>query len=368
MKAVLVADPLWLMREPTLVRRLVVGLVDEKVRTLRVCPRPATVPGAEEGQLPTVSPAIVYPGGGWRWWRHWQIARLGHTLAEQEVDVIHAMDGSLIRPAARLGRHLQAPVVVSVWSATELGTIPPPPPGGMALLAATRPLAESLRRRAAGGVRIEVVSPGAFSRADEEITAPLSKPDRPIGIVIVTDGRADTMCRNLLAGLAIARRHIPSFMCFLDASGADQHALWLAGRQLNLLDCLTIVSHEASTRDWLMHSDLVIQPQAAGVARTLTLEAMAAGRPVIAVADEALDYLHDGRTAMIVPQALSPERWAQQLVEMLRDPAMLLRLGESARQYVRQHHSPAQYIARTLEVYRRLVAEPIRFQHSPATS
>lgn len=362
MKVALLADPVWWKREPTLMRRLAVGLVDEQVRTVRIVPAEVA---AADGDLQVLSPAIPYASSSWWIWRHWLIGRLGDSLGQQRPDLIHAMDGSLLAPAAKLARELELPLAASIWSMAEMGWAPKGLPGGLTLLAATGAIAERLRARTRGTANVVVVEPGAFSRGEQEGSDPFGVSGRPLGILILSDGKVDAMSGGLLEGLAEARHKLPPFMCFLDGGGADQHALWQVGRGVGLLDCMTVVPHQAASREWLLQCDLVIQPQATGVARTLTLEAMAWGRPVIAAADPMLDYLREGQTAIQVQHTLSSDRWAAQLVELLNDRPLLLRLGESARQYVKTHHSPSNYIRRTLELYRRLAAEPIKFEGRP---
>jgi glycosyltransferase involved in cell wall biosynthesis len=97
--------------------------------------------------------------------------------------------------------------------------------------------------------------------------------------------------------------------------------------------------------------DVVVVSHPAGGAN-VALEAMAAGRAVIAVnTPDLAPLIRDGETGVLVRLNDTPDM-ASALRKLLLDPAHRQRLGDAARQHVRDHH-PVNTLVRTMEtVYR----------------
>jgi len=94
-------------------------------------------------------------------------------------------------------------------------------------------------------------------------------------------------------------------------------------------------------------ADAVVVSHPAGGAN-VTLEAMAAGRPVVAVRTPDLaPLIRDGETGVLAEPGYAPGI-AGALRKLLLDPARRQRLGGAARQFVRDHHSVGT-VVRTLE-------------------
>ena len=361
MKVALITDPMWLMREMTTLRRLAVGLVGESVRVVRVVPRW----WAELGDnLSMTGDVVLYPGSGWGWLRDWQVRQLAEPLRKLEVDVLHVLDASLQRVGLSIGAELGVPVVCSVWSRTGAESLRPQQPEGpaAAYIAATETLAERCREKLGEAARLRTVAPGVYSSGGGKgAPPPLSGVERTLSCVVVGDGRADAYYQALLEGMAKVRPHLPQAMYFFYTVSTDQHRLWQTAERLGLLDQVSLVPFEPGSRDLMVQADVMIQPQLSGYVRTLVLEAMAEGRPIISAADPILDFLTDGRTARLMHEPTA-EDWAELLGQLARDPQRYVRLGQAAREYVREHHSATAFLEGVLETYRQVVTpEPIPF-------
>jgi hypothetical protein len=353
MKVALISDPLWLMQELTTLRRMVVGLVDEMVRVVRVVPQ--WVEQREDVQTMTCQ-QIVYGGARWRWLRDVQLRRAAAQLREMEVDVLHVMDGSLQAAGTRLGAIIEAPVVCSVWSSAEAAALRTHPQGlPAAYMAATPSLLEAVQRRVGPHAQTVLAPPGVYS-SDASQHKPLEDPKGTLSCVVVGDGRADVHYLALLQGMAKASRKLPQLMYFFYTVSTDQHQLWQAAEKLDLLEQMTVVPFDPGSRELLMQADVVIQPQPLGSVRSLVLEAMAAGRPILSVADPVLDYLLNGKTAKVLAHP-GPDDWATALVNLVEQPHKYIELGAGGRNYVRQHHSASAYVNSALKLYR-TVATP----------
>jgi glycosyltransferase involved in cell wall biosynthesis len=203
------------------------------------------------------------------------------------------------------------------------------------------------------GTTVVRIPPGVY-RADESVEPPLRSPTESLNIVVMGDGRLDRYYEALMEGMVRTRAKLPHAMYFFYSVDADQHAIWQHARRLDLLNQITLVPVDPATRDLMIRADVMIQPQPLGRARTLILEAMAAGRPIIATEDPVLDYLRANETAALMPHAV-PDAWATLLAQLVIEPARFIALGESARQYVNTHHTASQFIARTMELYQQVV-------------
>ncbi|QNN24182.1 glycosyltransferase family 4 protein [Planctomycetales bacterium ZRK34] len=353
MKVALISDPLWLMQELTTLRRMVVGLVDEMVRVVRVVPQ--WVEQREDVQTMTCQ-QVVYGGARWRWLRDVQLRRQATPMRQLEVDVLHLMDGSLQGVGTRLAGAMEVPMVCSVWSSAEVGLLRHHPQGlPGAYMAATPALLEAVQQRVGPHAQVVLAPPGVYS-TDAAQHKPLEDPQGTLSCVVVGDGRADEHYMALLWGMAKASEKLPQLMYFFYTVSTDQHQLWQAAEKLNLLEQMTVVPFDPGSRELLMQADVVIQPQPLGSVRSLVLEAMAAGRPIISVADPVLDYLLNGKTAKVLAEP-GADDWATALVNLVEQPHKYIELGAGGRNYVRQHHSASAYVTAALKLYR-AVATP----------
>jgi len=97
-----------------------------------------------------------------------------------------------------------------------------------------------------------------------------------------------------------------------------------------------------------------------GRTRSLVLQAMAHGVPVIARADPWLDYFIEGRSAWVIdtPDAVT---WADRLRRLIIEPQAANELAAAARDYVRSAHAPSRQIELTLNLYQRMAGESLKF-------
>jgi glycosyltransferase involved in cell wall biosynthesis len=86
------------------------------------------------------------------------------------------------------------------------------------------------------------------------------------------------------------------------------------------------------------------------------LEAMAAGRPVVATrVGGNPEVVVDGETGLLVPPR-EPRALADAVLRLLRDPALAGRLGEAARRRVESQFTLEQMVGRMQELYDQLLA------------
>ncbi len=352
MKVALIADESWLRHEARLLRHLTVGLADESVRFVAVVPE-----GARLGEQVLTDERITYRPGPAAWVSRWRLRRLGGDLADQQIDLLHALDGSLAAPAMSLAKSLGVPLACNSWSLGQAVAAGRVCDASSALLVPTTPMYRAAADKVAGPV-MRVLRPGVM-RSDAP--PPLNEPEQMLCCLLILDGRVDAATINALHGLAAAAKELEQLQVFVYATEHPPHRLWQLASKLGLAGQANLVGADAGSQRLAIRADLVLVPQAVGMMRSFLPQAMAGARPVIAAPSEMADFLIDGQTARLIPDATAGD-WTRLVRQAAADPVPWRQLGEGGQAYIRDHFSPAAFVADTLEVYRQLVGEPLKFE------
>ena len=124
---------------------------------------------------------------------------------------------------------------------------------------------------------------------------------------------------------------------------------------LGLADAVHFLGQRRDVPDLLNAMDVFVLPSYSEGVSLALLEAMAAGRPVIATAVGGLpEVVTDGDTGLLIPPR-DPEALAQALERLLADPAWARQLGAHARDHVREHYSLERLGREINEIYAKLV-------------
>jgi glycosyltransferase involved in cell wall biosynthesis len=155
-------------------------------------------------------------------------------------------------------------------------------------------------------------------------------------------------------GLAIeAVAGIPDAVLVLVGDGPDRrrlqdHAAGAGGRML-------FTGHRPDARAIMGAADVVVIPSRSEGLSNVALEALAAGRPIVATEVRGnRELLADGRTALLVPPD-DPQAMSEAIRRILADPSLAERLGAEGRR-VAVGYSVDVMIRRYLELYQRLAA------------
>lgn len=362
MNVALIAEPDWLAHETALFRRLIVGLADESVRAIPVVPERAL-----EAELSLAADRVDYEPSRWPMVNGLRLRRLAGVLRKLEPDVLHVMSGRMAPWLAPLRLALGVPMVVSCWSVAQARRTARRS-GPSVVLLPTTGLAEaagvSVDSEAAGAPAARVIRPGV-ARPAETPGQPLADPEGAVCCLVICEGQPEAAATAMLEGLAEARRRLPQIQLFVYSLRGDEHRLWRHARRLDLLDAFNLVAAEPGSRRLLLNVDAVVRPEPLTTVRTLTLQAMAAGRPIIAAAGGVEDYLIADRTAELVEDP-TPTDWAERFEALVRDPQRYRALGEGGREYVREHHGLAAHVASMIDLYRRVTGEPMSFEEAAA--
>ncbi len=356
MYVALIANTAWLDEELTAFRYLAVGLIDEQVRVAQVVPHQL-----DDHETSGFCDRVAWCDSRWPVMRKRRLGRLAQRLDKLGVDLIHALDGQVWAGAVSLARQLNTPVVLGVCSAmdvpqldrlTRLDTL-----AKVAFTAATRPLAQAIGKKVESDTQVEVVPQGVHVPDMPHVRA-----DQGGALCAVVSGNGvfDTSYESLLLALRSITIDYPQSQFFFDGQGTEQHRLWQAAKRYGLLSNASLVPRRLGHRELLLKADLLIHPQALGRARSITLQAMAHGIPVMALEDPWLDYLVDQQTAWVVDQP-HPEVWERLVRQAIEDAPQTRAIATRARQWIRETHLASMQVGQTVGVYRQVSGESIKF-------
>jgi len=196
---------------------------------------------------------------------------------------------------------------------------------------------------------------GASGDSDELLAElKLDRSDR----VILSIGRLRPVkdYPTLLRAFAIVRRRIPSARLLVlggDFGTGTRTGLVGLAEELGVAGATRFIPPRQDVPDLLRLADVYVNCSIfEGMSNTI-LEAMAAGRPVVASAVGGNPGLVDDRRTGFLFPAGDPDALAQRLSDLLTDEERRLRMGAEGRRTVERHHT----MERTVERYGRLYLE-----------
>lgn len=373
MHVALVSDSKWLDEELGQFQSMVVGLIDEQVRVAQVVPE-----RLDQTDSSAFGERVGWPESSWSLMRVFALSRLKPSLEKLGVGLVHATTARVWQGAVLLARRLETPLVCNISSREEVALasrlLRHAGAARVAFIAATTPLGEAVRDRVGPRTVVQVIPPGVHVISDDAAPAGTKPPEtppteptppeqRPLCAVIAGNGECDSDYQALLNALPAIIRDYPQAQFFLDGQRQDQHQLWRWSRQLGILSNVSLVPRRLGHYELLLRADVLLQPQALGQSRGLTLQAMAHGIPVIARADAMLDYLVPDRTAWVVDLP-EPAIWTHRIRRVLEEPHAAHKLGESAKAWIAAKHIAARQIEAMLALYRKMTGEAYKFRQT----
>jgi glycosyltransferase involved in cell wall biosynthesis len=129
--------------------------------------------------------------------------------------------------------------------------------------------------------------------------------------------------------------------------------------ELSMEDRLHLLGHISSPREFMAALDVLVVASTSEGSSVAAMEAMAAGRPVVATAVGGVpEVVTEGETGLLVKPS-DPEALAAAVAQLLADPARAREMGERGRQQAAQRFDVRQMIARTEEVYADVIREEL---------
>ncbi|MHC4948175.1 MAG: glycosyltransferase family 4 protein [Planctomycetota bacterium] len=356
MHIVLIVDAGRLHTEGAMLERLVRGLAEAGTEVT------AILPEAEDGSTPAFAPVdepLACPMRVLPWMRRARRDLLVESIGRTVPDLVHAVGRRAWPIGLDLARVLERPAALEVWCAAHVRHAPRAAEPVAAYVVPTEGIADALRQRVDPAL-VSVVPLGV-----EVPDAPAAAPgdtDRPVALAVLGGARDVPSYEALLGGLSRAVADRPQLQAFVELHGPHEHEIWRSAQKLDLLGHVSALSDAADHRALLARCDALLLPERYGEVRSIMLEAMAGGMPVIAGDDPylGLDPASDACTIVDRPDA---EGWARALDRVLRDPEETRRLGEAARAWVADGHRTDDQVRGLLATFDRvLTGDTYRFE------
>ncbi|MEM1165202.1 MAG: glycosyltransferase [Planctomycetota bacterium] len=191
------------------------------------------------------------------------------------------------------------------------------------------------------------VHPVDAQRSTDEATA---HDTGPTSIAVLTAAESTGELDALLAGLAdLSRAH--EVMLFVSESVfSNDRRPWRRARELGLISVLSLIPDIEQRRDVILACDLAIICEHHGVHRTIALDAMAAGTPLLAQRDPAVGWFVDHESCLVLESPRAGD-WTRTIAQLIDQPSDARALGQRAREYARRHHLRSAHVERLMSLY-----------------
>jgi glycosyltransferase involved in cell wall biosynthesis len=163
---------------------------------------------------------------------------------------------------------------------------------------------------------------------------------------------------TLLAALPALLARRPGTQLAVVGEGPERESLARLARARGVGEAVVFAGFRPDAPRLLPAFDVLAVPSRREGAPLVTLEAMAAGVPVVASAIPGIDeQITDGVEGLLVPPD-DPPALAAALARVLDDRALAARLGEAGRRRVRAAYDVRDTVARTLALYHEVAGAP----------
>ncbi|GAB4382978.1 MAG: hypothetical protein Kow0022_01660 [Phycisphaerales bacterium] len=349
MQTLVIADHAFVLRERSLIRRVLVGLADEGLRVRCAIPRSLE----ESINLDVITDVVGYEDRGLVLSRSARVQRLLARLSaidgeDPQLDIVHVFGGSAWNFGIDLAKRTNALAALEVWR-----------PG----------LADRARALRSGDARVAFFAPspgierallkegaGLLVRLTPwgvhlpKAAHPVLRPGRAASIMLAGSGRNRASFLGAFVGACNVVAKRAETMLFVDADAASRTGLWKHARQAGILDRVSLIDAAEERRDLVVRADILLYPDNRGEQRTLLLDAMASGMAVIASADPMVAALVPDQTARVLKDP-SPETWEAELHRLLENPDQARALAQSARERIRLDFRASTHIRSIVDAY-----------------
>jgi glycosyltransferase involved in cell wall biosynthesis len=344
-RPVLIASENTLAEQSTFLTHLLVGLVDESISTMLVCPPAYDV----ESIVPVPVTVLSHPLVDLPLMKHFGTARLTSQLAKFRPTILHSLCESDASLARRLSRRLDLPYVQTVDSlARRLRRISLSPRRCKSLIAPAQTVVASLTKaypRFAG--RIKQIHMGSFI---EEDTVCFSDSSRLPSIVLAQRLRRVSDFESFFKAVKALLADGHEFMVVLMGSGPAEHGLRQLLERLGISQAVIIVPILDPWRSVLAAGDIFVRPRPLRTFSMFLLEAMSLGTAVAACTGGVDDLIIPDETAVVFKRN-DEQSIRQALTQLLDNHDFARQLATTAQEHVRTRYSVSQMVSATLRTY-----------------
>jgi glycosyltransferase involved in cell wall biosynthesis len=295
--------------------------------------------------------------------RRWRLdltafTRLRNTLNAYQPDVLHVWGRSALRLVALAGGLRQGKLIVSLagsvkrrpkmawWDRRLLCKAARVTVSGQAE-------ADHLRALGLESDRVAVIAPGVEVPASSP-TAGLEPNGDVATVLCIGPLKRHKGYRDAIWVLDMLRFVHPQARLLVAGSGPDQHAIERFAQVARVTQCVQFLGEQPDLPAVLARAAVVWVPSLAPGGVNAALEAMAAGKPVVATRVPGLaELVVDGETGFLVAPG-DQAALARQTRLLLDDPQLRQRLGEAGHRRVADSFSASATVQRFRELYEQI--------------
>ncbi len=199
-----------------------------------------------------------------------------------------------------------------------------------------------------------MVRPGCFVQLSHGIDLARVPTTDDTAAVRRSLGGGPAACHVISVGRLVAQKRVdwllqswkrvqaaePSARLWIVGSGDEETSLKRLTHDLGIESTCSFLGNRPNGITYLAAADIVAMTSLFEAPGCVPLEALACGRPIVASrVDGIMDSVEDGTTGFLVPPGNS-ERFADRLLELIRNPALRQRMGQASRDAVQQFAMP----------------------------
>lgn len=222
---------------------------------------------------------------------------------------------------------------------------------------------EMIARGDAPECRITVV-PNGVPTPDADALAPAAAIRAELGIaqdalLVVCAARLEPEkdIQVLVEAMTAVARHLPNARCVIAGEGSQRREIEQRIARNGANDSVRILGFRADVQAVIRAADVFALPSRAESFGLVLLEAMALGRPVIAVRSGGpVEIVDDNATGILVPPS-SPEPLAEAILRLFREPDTRAEMGRCGLSRYRDRFTAERMARDTCRVYSRAIRE-----------
>jgi glycosyltransferase involved in cell wall biosynthesis len=350
----LIASRQTLAEYPSYLKHLLIGLADESVPVILICP----LVGDVDSIVPPAVEVVRHPAIDIPFMQHYNNRLLLDKVGKFKPEILHCLCETSASLARWLARNLNVPYLLNInsisshWSAITFSAT-----RCANVIVPARTIADHfIKTHPKVADRLRQIDIGTFV---DDSTACFAHPEHLPGIVVSLPIDNQANLDNIFQALHRLTVDGCQFIVAIIAAGRPEGPLWKQLRSLGLLHAVTIIPPSLGLYSAGSAADIFIVPRPSGRFNMLLLAAMSAGCAVAASKGGVDDLIIEDKTAFTFnpDDQLSVYNCLKRLFDR---PDEARRLAESAQQFLRQNRHVSDMVSATISLYRQAVCSKTR--------